>query len=48
MKKYDAMIWSVKDRNEFLKELKADKKVKNIKVTKTGEGWLVEWEETRR
>ena len=48
MKKYDEMTWSERDRDEFLAELKADKHVKNIQVYKTGEGWLIEWEETRR
>lgn len=45
MKKYNAMTWSVEDRNDFLADLKEDDTVTNIKTTKTGEGWLVEWEE---
>lgn len=45
MKKYDAMTWSVEDRDEFLEELAEDGNVKNVTVTKTGEGWLIEWTE---
>lgn len=45
MKTYNEMTWTIEDRDEFINELMEDENVGEIKVTKTGEGWLVEWTE---
>ena len=45
MKKYDEMTWGIEDKDELVAELMEDKAVGEIRVTKTGEGWLVEWTE---
>lgn len=45
MKTYNEMTWTIEDRDEFINELMEDENVGEIKATKTGEGWLVEWTE---
>lgn len=44
-KTYNEMTWTIEDRDEFINELMEDENVGEIRVTKTGEGWLVEWTE---
>ncbi len=45
MKTYNEMTWTIEDRDEFINELMEDENVGEIRATKTGEGWLVEWTE---
>lgn len=42
---YWEQFFNLKECEEFAEQLKEDENVQNVRIAKTGEGWLIEWEE---